>query len=83
VHRGPDSGGIVIVIYDGVTLMHSRNAPAGDPGDSFVRRRRRIRVRCLVSHFRTVGRDEKGLTHLAILLRRVGAAAGDRGGGGV
>ncbi|CAD6268272.1 unnamed protein product [Miscanthus lutarioriparius] len=62
--------------------VHSRNAPAGDPGGGLVRRCRRIRFRCSVSHFRTVGRDEKGLAHLAILLRRVGAVAGDRGGGG-
>ena len=66
----------------GFTLSHSRNAPAGYPGGVLIRRRRRIRVRCSVLHFRTTGRDEKGLAHLAILLRRVGAVAGDRGGGG-
>jgi hypothetical protein len=67
----------------GFTLSHSRDAPAGDPRGGLVRRHQRIRFRCSVSHFRTTGRDEKGLAHMAILLHPIGAVAANRGGGGV
>ena len=74
---------MVVVRGRGLRDLEGRRAPVGYPGGGLVRQCRRIRVRCSVSHFRTAGRDEKGLAHLAILLRRVGAAVGDHGSGGV